>query len=198
MTRRRVENSPRYRRRRLIAAAVLGMVVVAAVAVWVAGCDSQEDVTGDEEPLTTTGAPSGDIEGRAGEEIRVGDVRITVKALQAAFRPAHPVHRLSGETPSSPGPEESLYQAYVRVENDGVSPVRIDPRDFSCLFGDAVAPVEPTLSGPLPRSLLKNTSFDLILTFKWVAGYEPVLLYTPPWHEGTIRIKPAPEEEATE
>ena len=200
MSRTRAKDSRRYRVRRRAAGAILGLLIVTAVAAWTAGCDSDQDAGAgaDTSSMKDEGPRSGDVEGGVGEEIVVADVRITVKGLQATFRPAQPVQRLSGETPTAPGADESFYQAYVRVENHGVSPVRVDAQDFVCLFGNEVAPVEPTHSGPLARSLLKNTSLDLVLTFKWTAGYEPVLLYNPPWWDGTIRVVAPPEEGPTE
>jgi hypothetical protein len=54
-----------------------------------------------------------------------------------------------------------------------------------------VVGIEDTWSGPAARSLLKNGSLDLLVTFKAQAGYDPVLLYSPSWYVGTIRIRPA-------
>ncbi|MFH0917263.1 MAG: hypothetical protein V1912_12575, partial [bacterium] len=116
---------------------------------------------------------------------------------QATFQPAMPLQRLSEQTPSAPASGESFYQAYVRVENGGATPIRVDPSDFACAVGDTVARIEPTRSGPLPRSLLENTSLDLLLTFKAKAGFEPVLLYSPPWYDGVVRIGPQAEETTT-
>ena len=67
----------------------------------------------------------------------------------------------------------------------------MDPEDFACAVGNAVVGIEATWSGPVARSLLKNSSLDLLVTFKGKAGYEPVLLYSPSWYDGTIRIKNA-------
>jgi hypothetical protein len=88
----------------------------------------------------------------------------------------------------------SFYQAYGGLENMGVSPVTVDPADFACLVGSTIVAVVPTRSGPPSRSLLKNTSFDLVLTFESTAGFEPVLLYSPPWYKGTVRVAPATGE----
>jgi hypothetical protein len=98
---------------------------------------------------------------------------------------------MSEQTPVAPEGGESFYQAYVKVENRGVAPLRVDGQDFACVVGDVVVGVEPTRSGPTARSLLKNSSIDLLLTFKGPAGYEPVLLYSPSWYDGTIRVLPA-------
>lgn len=181
---------------RALVLAVL-VLVLASIVVWGAGCESDEDVTGLATSSTEVeGAQSGDVEGVMGETITVADVRVTVKALEATFQPAQPVQRLSEETPAAPSSGESFYQAYVRVENRGEAPVRVEPREFACLVGDGVVAVEPTRSGPLARSILKNTSLDLILTFKAKAGFVPVLLYSPSWYQGTITVAPAPAESA--
>lgn len=124
-----------------------------------------------------------------GAAITVGSVRLTVKVLQATFQPALPAQKVDEEPPTAPEVGESFYQAYVTVENLEAAPVRIDPWDFVCLVGGTMVSVDPTLSGPVARSLLKNTSLDMVLTFKARAGFEPELLYSPPWYEGTIRVK---------
>jgi len=67
------------------------------------------------------------------------------------------------------------------------NPTRID--HLACAVGNAVVGIETTWSGPAARSLLKNSSLDLLITFKAKAGYEPVLLYSPSWYDGTIRIR---------
>jgi hypothetical protein len=136
------------------------------------------------------------VEGTVGADIHVGPAVITVKALQATFQPAIPVQRLLEVTPSAPGEGESFYQARVRVQNVSGAPLRVDPNNFACMVGNTVLPIDPSRSGPLPRSLLENTSLDLLLTFRGPAGYQPVLLYTPPWRQGIISIRPA-EESAT-
>jgi hypothetical protein len=140
---------------------------------------------------------SGDVDGTVGTAISVAEVRITVRSLEETFQPAQPVQRLSEATPTAPAAGESFYQAYVRVENKGVAPVRVDPTDFVCLAGSTAVAIEPTRSGPLGRSLLKNTTLDLILTFKSTAGYVPELLYSPSWYKGTIRVTPTVVEETT-
>jgi hypothetical protein len=179
----------------LLASAAL--VIAVWGLVWAVGCDSGSK--GDAGGSTTSsessqGAKSGDIEGRVGAAVAVGDAVVTVRALQATFQPAMPAQRLSEQTPSAPGAGESLFQAYVRVENRGATPIRVDPADFACAVGNSVVRIEPTRSGPLPRSLLEHTSLDLLLTFKAQVGFEPVLIYNPPWYDGTIRISPQSEE----
>jgi hypothetical protein len=163
-------------------------LLVAISAGWMAACSSGGDTS-------TTGttvagsAPSGDVEATVGKAFKISKVTITVRALEATFNPVAPEQRISEQTPSAPGGDESFYQAYVKVENKGVTPVRVDPEDFACAVGNSVVSIETTWSGPLARSLLKNTSMDLLITFKAKAGYEPVLLYSPSWYSGTIRIR---------
>jgi hypothetical protein len=179
---------------------VIALLVVTSCLMWVSACDSGkgESAGGSTTSTTSGGEPqSGDIEGRVGAAIKVGEAVVTVRALQATFQPAMPEHRLSGQTPTAPAAGESFYQARVRVENKGVSPLRVDAVDFACAVGDAVVNIEPTRSGPLPRSLLKSTSLDLLLTFKAQAGFQPVLLYNPPWYDGTVRVSPQSEETTT-
>jgi len=170
------------------------LVLLVAGSLWLGGCDSGGETAGS----TTTssegqGVQSGDVEGQVGTAVAVADVIITVNALEATFQPAQPSQRLSDETPSAPAAGESFYQAYVRVENSGAAPIRADPRDFACLVNNTISAIEPTRSGPPARSLLSNTSLDLVLTFKATAGYEPELIYSPPWYDGAIRITPAAE-----
>jgi len=173
------------------------VTLAAACLIWATSCDSGsgESVDGTTSTSADGQAPeSGDIEGRVGAEVEVGDAVVTVRALQATFQPAMPAQRVSEQTPSAPAPGEAFYQAYVRVENRGISPVRVDPNDFACAVGNSVVVIEPTRSGPLPRSLLGSTSLDLLLTFKGQAGFVPILIYSPPWYQGTIRISPQAEE----
>jgi hypothetical protein len=179
---------------------VAGLVVVLPLVLCVgaAACDKGDDGGVDDKTTLATGqggSDAEDIEGHVGEAIAVGDAIVTVRALQAAFQPAMPTQRLSDETPTAPATGESFYQAYVRVENTGDTPLRVDAEEFVCAVGTAVVKIEPTRSGPTARSLIKGTSLDLLLTFKAEAGYEPVLIYTPSWYEGTIRVNP--EVEAT-
>jgi hypothetical protein len=173
---------------------LLLIVVLGGAAFGAAACNSGSP-TEDSSTSTTEGpTPSGDIEGTVGEALTVGKGIVTVRGLQETFHPATPEQRVSEQTPIAPEGGESFYQAYVRVENRGVVPLRVDPEDFACVVGDSVVGMEPTRSGPPARSLLKNSSFDLLLTFKGSAGYEPVLLYSPSWYDGTIRILPATVE----
>ena len=180
--------------------AIAALLVALSGLVWATGCDSGSGSDTGEATTSSTsgqGSKSGDIEAHVGAAVDVGDAVVTVRALQATFQPAMPAQRLSEQSPSAPGPGESFFQAYVRVENRGASPIRVDPNDFACAVGNVVVRVEPTRSGPLPRSLLEKTSLDLLLTFKARAGFEPVLIYSPPWYDGTIRISPQPEETTT-
>lgn len=179
---------------------VIALLVMTSCLMWASACDSGNGESADGSTTSTTsgeGSQSGDIEGRVGMAIKVGEAVVTVRALQATFQPAMPERRLSEQTPVAPAAGESFYQARVRVENKGVSPLRVDAVDFACAVGDAVVNIEPTRSGPLPRSLLKGTSLDLLLTFKAQAGFEPILLYSPPWYDGAVRVSPQSEETTT-
>lgn len=176
---------------------ILGLLLLLAS---VAACDSgdEEDTGGGTTSTTGNGAAkSGDVEGGVGEALKVGRAVITVRALEATFQPAVPEQRLSEEIPAALGSGESFYQAYVRVENTGVAPIRVDAEDFACAVGEAVVGVEPSRSGPLSRSLLLNSSLDLVLTFRAEASYEPVLIYQPPWYDGVITIGSVAEETTT-
>lgn len=188
-------------RRRLHAPVLL--LVLAALAAGLllsaAACSSEDDRNGDGTTTTDAGGqPSGDLEGTVNEPVKVGKAVITVRVLDATFNPVMPEQRMSEQTPSAPEGDESFYQAYVRIQNRGTMPIRVDPEDFACAVGNAVAGIEPTWSGPVARSLLKNSSLDLLVTFKAKAGYEPVLLYSPAWYEGTIRIRNASATTTTE
>jgi hypothetical protein len=164
------------------------IVSVGSTAVQV-GCGS-DDQTGS---ATTSsgeggGAESGDVTGYVGAAVAVANARITVSFLEESFQPTVPAQRLSDETPSQPATGQSLYQAFIRVENRAESPIRVDPEEFVCQLGNVLVLVEPTRSGPAARSLLKSTSLDLILTFIGSSGETPVLVYAPEWYDGTIRI----------
>jgi hypothetical protein len=176
---------------------LLVAAVLLALVLGLAGCKSGTSKTTEETSATTesatdgsdsTVARSGDIEGTIGNAIKVGKAMITVRVLDATFNPVTPEQRMSEQTPSAPGGNESFYQAYVKIENKGVTPLRVDPEDFACAVGNSVVGIEATWSGPAARSLLKNSSLDLLVTFKAKAGYQPVLLYSPSWYAGTIRI----------
>lgn len=185
---------------RSAAVAVL-LLVLAPCAGWMAGCDLEDGTPAEGGSTSSTEkveVESGDIEGTVGDKIKVGDAIVTVRALQATFQPAVPEQRLSEQTPPAPGSGESFYQAYVTVENTEVAPIRADARDFSCAVGDSMVAIEPTRSGPLARSLLKNTSLDLLLTFKAQAGYQPILVYRPSWYSGVITVSPASMEPVEE
>ena len=171
---------------------LLTVLLVAGSAVWAAAC-TRDGGTADPTSSSTdsVAAPSGDIEAEVGDEIKAGHALVTVRALQPTFNPVTPEQRLSEQAPAAPEGNESFYQAYVKVENDGSTPIRVDAEDFACALGNEVVGVEPSWSGPPDRSLLKGSSIDLLITFKADAGYEPVLLYSPSWYDGTIRVRPA-------
>jgi hypothetical protein len=180
-------------------------LALAIGAVWLQACNNADDTgTGADTTSSTLegSTQSGNVDGVIGESTAVGHAVVLVRALQSTFQPAMPSQRLSESTPSAPGVGESFYQAYVRVENkavgDQVSPIRVDPQDFMCRIGDKVVGIEPTRSGPYARSLLENTSIDLLLTFEGPAGFQPELLYDPPWYDGMITIRPEADEPAAE
>jgi len=181
--------------------ALLSALVLSFLLLGLAGCESETSTDAAGDTVTTIeeseAVESGEVRAEVGEAVTVGNARVTVNALQETFQPVLPVWRLSEQTPSAPEAGESFYQAYVRVENLAVDPVRVDPTDFTCLVGNTVVAIEPTRSGPAARSLLKNTSLDLILTFKAEAGYVPELRYNPPWYQGSIRVMPAADGGAT-
>lgn len=183
-------------------AQALSMVILLAGAsvFWVTACSPDEggEVDGEVTSSTEHGAiESGDIEGGTQEAIKVGDAVVTVRAFQATFQPAVPEQRLSEQTPTRPDAGETFYQAYVRVQNTEKAPLRVDAEDFACAVGNSVVAIDPTRSGPFARSLLENASLDLVLTFRAQAGYEPRLVYTPPWYDGVITISPETEEATT-
>jgi hypothetical protein len=174
--------------RRLLLVVLLA-AVLAAVALSTSACGN--DGQGPDESSTTEagGAPSGDVDGSVGDVIKVAKAVISCRTLDATFNPITPPRRMSEQTPSAPSGDESFYQAFVKVENKGTAPLRVDPDDFVCVVGNSVVGVDPTWSGPAARSLLKNSSIELLVTFKGKAGYQPVLVYSPSWYDGTIRIK---------
>lgn len=172
-------------------------LLVGFLLFWTTACDPEiEEGPGNSGTSSTEaqGAGSGDVTAAVGKTVKVGNARVTVNALQETFHPVQPGQRLSEQTPSAPAGGESFYQAYVRVENVGVEPVRVDPADFTCLVKNTVVAIEVTRSGPPARSLLKNASLDLILTFEAEAGFAPELRYDPPWYDGTVRVTSAAEE----
>jgi hypothetical protein len=154
---------------------LLVVLVIAGFAILAVACTSDETTDGATTSTSEGSAPSGDIDGNVGEDIEVGDAVVTVRALQETFHPASPEQRMSEQTPVAQK-GESFYQAYVKVENGGSGAAARRSQDFACAVGTVVG-VEPTRSGPAARSLLKNSSLDLLLTFKGTRRrYEPVLL----------------------
>jgi len=186
---RRDAQAGRSRRPRFagVALPVALALVLAGGVLWSVGCSNGSDDSGKSSSATTS-KPSGDVQGQVGKPLAIGDVRITVNALEATLNPSFPSQRMSDQTPVPPGAADSFYQAFVRVENRGAMPVRVDGLDFYCLVGDSSYPVDATRSGPQARSLLPGTSLDVVLTFRAPAGFEPVLVYRPPWYSGLIRI----------
>jgi hypothetical protein len=178
-------------------AVLFSLLLVAFLAIAVGGCSDGGDTGSTSTTADSGSATSGDIEAVVGQEIKVGDALVTVRALEPTFNPVAPAQRMSEQTPSAPEGNESFYQAYVKVENRGATPLRVDPEDFAFAVGSSVAGIEPTWSGPAARSLLKGSSIELLVTVKAKAGYQPVLLYSPSWHDGTIRVH-QPVTETTE
>ena len=176
-----------------------GLLLAASCLAWTVACDigGEGGDGGTSSSTEPQGPESGDIEGVVGETIQVGQAAVVVRALHSTFQPATPEQRLSEATPTAPEAGETFYQAYVRVTNTGETPLRIDAEDFVCRVAGSVVPIEPTRSGPFPRSLLKNTSLDLMLTFEAATGYQPMLIYNPPWYDGIITITPEAEETTT-
>jgi hypothetical protein len=163
-----------------------GTALVVLVAVCVLGpvaCGSTG--TGPGSGLSGGGS-SGDISGGINASVAVGDAVITIKSLQAAFQPVSPAQKLSDQALVAPAAGITFYQAYVRIENRGQFPLRIDPEDFVCSIGNTISTLELTRSGPAARSIIFGTSIDLVLTFRGATGAEPTLIYNPPWHTGLI------------
>lgn len=161
---------------------VLLLVVCAAVA---AGCGSSGTGTGSG-PNASGASSSGNLQGGVGSGVTVGDAVITVKSFQAAFQPVSPAQKLSDDALVAPAAGVTFYQAYVRIENRGQFPLRVDPEEFVCRIGNTLSLLEPTRSGPVARSIIYGTSIDLVLTFRGVAGAEPTLIYSPSWYSGII------------
>ena len=168
---------------------VLALILASGI-LWSAGCSKSDDSAnnGSSSSTTSRSKQTGDVQGQIGKTLAVGDVRVTVNALEATLNPSLPSQRISEQAPTPPAANESFYQAFVRVENLGGTPVRVDGQDFYCLVGNSPHAIDVTRSGPEARSLLPRTSVDLLLTFRGPAGFEPVLLYRPPWYDGTIRV----------
>ncbi len=175
--------------------AAVALMTVALCAV-VSACGP-----GDAGSDTGVGRPSGgserNIEGGIGSGVTVGDAVITVKSLQAAFQPVAPAQRLSDEALVAPAAGVTFYQAYVRVENRGLVPLRVDPEDFVCRIGNTLATLEATRSGPIVRSIIYGTSLDLVLTFRGSTGAEPTLIYSPPWYSAIISFSSATRSQGT-
>ena len=133
------------------------------------------------------GQLSGDLEWRHRQPaVTVGDAVITVKSLQDAFQPVSPAQKLSDEALGRSGAGESFYQAYVRVENRGQFPLRVDPEDFVCRIGNTHQHPGADSVGPPARSLIYGTSLDLVLDLQRGGRAEPTLIYSPPWYDGVI------------
>lgn len=127
-----------------------------------------------------------DVELPIGESATLGGVVIEMQSIVSAFQPASPPQKLSDDVLVAPASGESFYQARLLIENKGTVPVRVDPEDFLCRIGNVVTTVEPARTGPKARSLISGSSLQVIVTFRGRAGMEPVVIYDPPWYDGTI------------
>ncbi len=165
-----------------------GIALIALAVVCVFGASACGSTGTRSGSALSSGGSSGDVSGGVGPNasLSVGDAVITVNSLQAAFQPVSPAQKLSDEALVAPAAGVTFYQAYVRVENRGQFPLRIDPEDFVCRIGNTISTLERTRSGPAPRSIIYGTSIDLVLTFRGATGAEPTLIYTPAWHSGLI------------
>jgi hypothetical protein len=166
-----------------VAGLALVIMLCAVVAVLAASCGSGGTRAGSG---SSGGSTSGNLQGGIGSEVAVGGAVITVKSFEAAFQPVSPAQKLSDEALVAPAAGVTFYQAYVRIENRGQAPLRVDPEDFLCRIGNTLSMLEPTRSGPAARSIIFGTSIDLVLTFRGVAGAEPTLVYNPTWYSGLI------------
>lgn len=177
----------------------LATVIVALTAVCIFGLTAcSSGGTGDGSGSAPSGGgASGNIEGGVNTGVTVGDAVITVKSLQAAFQPISPAQKLSDEALVAPAAGFTFYQAYVRIENHGQFPLRIDAEDFVCRIGNTISTLEPTRSGPAARSIIYGTSIDLVLTFRGATGAEPTLIYTPPWYSGLISFNANTQSQGT-
>jgi hypothetical protein len=168
------------------------IVLTAACILGLAACGSSGSGSG-----SASGGSSGNIEGGVNTGVTIGDAVITVKSLQAAFQPVSPAQKLSDEALVAPAAGVTFYQAYVRIENRGQFPLRIDAEDFVCRVGNTISTLEPTRSGPVARSIIFGTSIDLVLTFRGATGAEPTLIYTPPWYSGLISFNASTASQGT-
>jgi hypothetical protein len=162
------------------------VLVLAALCFWgVTACGQGGSGSGSGSGISSGGS-SGNLEGGIRSAITVGSAVITVNSMQAAFQPVSPAQKLSDEALVAPAAGYTFYQAYVRIENRGQTPLRVNAEDFVCRIGNTISTLEPTRSGPAARSIIYGTSLDLVLTFRGVAGAEPTLIYSPPWYDGIV------------
>jgi hypothetical protein len=173
------------------------VIVLVVLSVWAGtACGQGPDASGSGSGQAG-GGPSGNLDGGVGSGVTVGEAVITVKSLQAAFQPVSPAQKLSDDALVAPAAGVTFYQAYVRVENKGQFPLRINAEDFVCRVGNTISTLEPTRSGPIARSIIFGTSMDLVLTFRGAAGAEPTLIYSPPWYSGMISFSAKTPGQAT-
>ncbi len=194
----RAEETVGLARGSLVKATRRAAIVMATVALCGLVTSCGQDGTGNAAGGGSAGGGSQrNIEGGIRSPVTVGDAVITVNSLQAAFQPVAPAQRLSDEALVAPAAGVTFYQAYVRVENRGVFPLRVDAEDFVCRIGNTLSMLEPTRSGPVARSLIFGTSLDLVLTFRGAAGAEPILMYSPSWYSGIISFSANAQSQGT-
>ena len=144
----RHEGGTHLMRRRSLWLLLVMALLAAVLALWVTACSSGDGGDGDTTTTEAGDEPSGDIEGTVGATLKVGKAVITVRVLDATFNPVVPEQRMSEQTPSAPSGDESFYQAYVKIENKGAMPIRVDPEDFACAVGSTRGGHRADVVGP--------------------------------------------------
>lgn len=114
-----------------------------------------------------------------GESFTVSGMAVVITSFYPTEIPTRPRWPVDVAPPPSLATGQAFYQAFGRASNDGDVVVRIDPLHFSLDVGGAYAAAEPTLTGPAPRSLLKGSSFDFIVTFRGPSGLTPKMAFRP-------------------
>jgi hypothetical protein len=171
--------------------ATLAALLLIFCLAFLPGCNKGSSNSGESTTESTGSQQSGDVSGQVGEAIEAGQLRITVNSIEETVNPAPPLMPASNQPVKPLGSNQSFYQASLRVDNTGERPVLVEPAQFSCALGGNVVAVDLARSGPVPRSLLRNASLDLLLTFEGPSGSEPELLYRPAGYDGVVHVKPA-------
>jgi hypothetical protein len=175
--------APKHRRALWRGVGLVLLLVLCASVITACGSGGSDDGAGTN---PSGSSASGNLEGGIGLDVVVGDAVVNVKSFQAAFQPVSPAQKLSDDALVAPAAGVTFYQAYVRISNRSLFPLRVDPEDFLCRIGNTLSLLEPTRSGPTARSIIYGTSIDLVLTFRGVAGAEPILVFSPDWYSGVI------------